>query len=44
MFENKEREVQNTDIFSDEDIKTLDTEVSYLQGRLKYIFCKIIFL
>ncbi|CBY14641.1 unnamed protein product [Oikopleura dioica] len=26
MFENKEREVQNTDIFSDEDIKTLDTE------------------
>ena len=41
MFENRERELPNTDIFSDEDIQTLDTEVAYLQKRLKSILCQI---
>ena len=42
MFQNRDRELPNTDIFSDEDIQTLDTEVAYLQERLKSILCQIL--
>jgi len=35
IFENREREVQNIDIFSEEDIQKLDTEIAYLQSFFK---------